>query len=731
LGRRCASYGARPRYRSRADTVTIAARFPILQEFMMSRRFEARRAAVAGLLLGLAACGSDDAPVVDNTCDPLVPEYCAFPFPNDFFSREDSSTPTGLRLDLKPGFFGPTDPSPFNVADGWSAGSTILFQLPEGTDTGFATPDNEGMEHSLSSASKTVIIDAETGERIAHFAEEDKNSFSRNTRALTIRPVDRLKDGHRYIVAVRDVVDESGAVIPAGEAFAALRDGNSSSDPAVSSRRAKYRALFEALEDAGVPRANLQLAWDFTTASSESNTAWLLHMRDEGLRLIRDEGHPYTITEVRSADCGSLSGDYECVELTGDWPDHVLHYVLGTFRAPNFMTEQVAGGRLILGEDGLPRVNPEAPWHDQPFYLIIPNSAADSPKPLLQYGHGLFGNATQITAAHFRSFMDEYGYAFFGTKLDGMAFDDESWIFTVIAGISDVSVMTPMFDRLHQGMMQQIVLMDTMIESFSEDEDFGRFLDPSVRHYHGISQGGIMGSVYAAISPHVERAALGVMGQPYSLLLFRSVDFTPFFVVLQGPINDPRGWQMAIDLMQMLWDRCEPSGYSHHLVPENKLPGARIENVLMRSALGDHQVTQLGAHVMARAMNAKALTTGVRPDGVFGLEYATSASATENFIAEYDFGNPIDPPCNLPPAYLNEAICDDPHGKLRTTEAARKQLAHYLETGEGRNFCPDGEEVDGGAGDCVFPTAVNPAPTWDANCGPSEDDALSLLVCGL
>jgi hypothetical protein len=706
---------------------------------MMSKRLDARSAAAVALLFGLTACGSDSpGGPVDNTCDPLVPEFCAFPFPNDFFTREDSSTPTGLRVDMKPGILLDTDPAPFNVADGWSAGSTILFQLPGGTDTGFATPDNDGMAHSLSAGSKTVIVDAETGERVPHFAEEDKNSLTVNTRALTIRPVVRLKDGHRYIVAVRGVVDASGSVVPASEGFAALRDGKSSNDTAISSRKTKYQGIFEALEQAGIPRSELQLAWDFTTASTESNTDWLLHMRDEGLRLVREAGHPYTIQTVYTDDCDSVSGDFDCVpHPNAGWGTNIAYRVVGTFRVPNFMAgPQVAGARLNFGASGMPEVNAEVPWHDQTFTMLIPNSAVtDGPKPLLQYGHGLFGDAAdQVTSGHFQSFMNEYGYVFFGTKLDGMGVDDYDWVFSVISDASDASILTPMFDRLHQGMMQQVILMDTIIEGFSEDANFGDYLDPSVRHYHGISQGGIMGAVYAAISPHVERAALGVMGQPYSLLLFRSVDFTPFFVVLQGAIADPRGWQLAINLMQMLWDRCEPSGYSHHLVAGNKLPGATIKNVLMRNALGDHQVTQLGAHIMARAMNAKALTTGVRPDGVFGLEYVGSATETENFIAEYDFGNPIDPPCNLPPAYLGVGICDDPHGKLRSTEAARKQLDHYLQTGEGRNFCPDGD-LDA-EGVCQFPSTANPAPTWDANCGTTsdgkaEDDALSLLVCGL
>lgn len=670
----------------------------------------------------------------DNTCDPIVPEVCAFPFPNDFYTRPVKETETGKCVSLKSGFFGATDPSVFNRADGFSASSTILFQLPDGVDKGFPKPTDEGIASSIETSSKTIVLDAETGELIPHFAEEDKNAPTAETRALTIRPVIRLKDGHRYIVAVRGVEDSSGSVIAPSEAFLALRDGKSSDSASIEERRDHYKKIFNTLEDAGIERDSLQLAWDFTTASTESNTRMLLHMRDDGLERVRAEGHPYTITSV-AGDCSDLPGNgsrFNCDPLPGDYEENIAYRIEGTFRVPNYMTAQAPGGSLILDERGLPIVNEQAPHHDQSFAMLIPRSALEEPKPLLQYGHGLFGAESQIYAGNFRSLINEHGYIFFGTRLDGMATEDAPWAGLTLNTDPDLSKTNPMFDRLHQGMMQQILLMDMVVEAFSKDADFGRFLNPEVRHYHGISQGGIMGAVYAAISPHIERAALDVMGQPYSLLLFRSVDFTPFFVLMKEQVPDANGQQLAIALLQHLWDRCEPAGYSHLLASDEvKLPGVTTKNVLMTNAPGDHQVTRLGAHVMARAMNAKMLRTGVA-DSVFGLEMVDETSASENSITEYDYGNPIDPPCNQPPAYQGDGLCDDPHSKLRRTESARKQLGHFLKTGETKNFCPEGAAVLPG-GECLYPSE---GTSESANCGRTaddlyeENDALALLICG-
>src|SRR5690606_9389368 len=138
---------------------------------------------------------------------------------------------------------------------------------------------------------------------------------------------------------------EGDALVPASEAFVALRDGVDSTDPAVRSRRKKFNGIFAALVQAGIPREDLQLAWDFTTGSVENVTGWLLHMRDEGLRLVREAGHPYTITEVRTANCAPFEGrDFSCIENDDA---NVRFYIVGTFRAPNYMSEQKPGGRLL------------------------------------------------------------------------------------------------------------------------------------------------------------------------------------------------------------------------------------------------------------------------------------------------------------------------------------------------------------------------------------------------
>ncbi|MCZ6806007.1 MAG: hypothetical protein O7F08_03580, partial [Deltaproteobacteria bacterium] len=239
-------------------------------------------------------------------CDPLTPSYCGFPYPNDYWTSADSATATGMRLAL-PEVIMPennsgvrSDPAAFNEADGFSPGIAAMTHMPGATVTGLPTPNT--IEDSLAPDSPTVIIDAETGERVPHWVDldeyvvqakirvdagADRPDFTidrgldelRQEQALMLRPAIRLEDSTRYIVAIRGVLDEDGVRIPPSDGFAALRDGTTSDDAVIESRRSHFEGIFSALESADIDRDDLQLAWDFTTASKANNTDWMLHIR--------------------------------------------------------------------------------------------------------------------------------------------------------------------------------------------------------------------------------------------------------------------------------------------------------------------------------------------------------------------------------------------------------------------------------------------------------------------
>jgi hypothetical protein len=596
-------------------------------------------------------------------CDPLAPEYCAFPFPNNAFTIE-ADTPTGRRLALTEATTVltdegvTTDPTPWNDADGFAAGVAAMAALPGARATGL--PDISRPEASLEPDSPTIFIDAETGRRVPHFVEIDASHNDDARRAFMIRAAERIEDGKRYIVAIRGVRDAAGDLLPASPAFAALRDGVPSDDPAVEMRRGLYGDIFTRLRDAGVEISELQLAWDWTTASLENTTGSLLHMRDEALAGLGDGGPAYEIVSVEE-----------------DPSEEIAYRLVLEMEVPLYTDSPSTGSRLLRDADWRPRSEETAKFE---VLVMIPKSALEQPAALLQYGHGLLGSKGELGTGHMQSFANEYNYVVFGVDWVGMATADVATILRALSsGTFEDFAAIP--DRLHQGVLNAVLAMRLMSTSFASDPDFGQYVDPERRHYLGISQGGILGGTYMTVSPDIVRGCLGVGGQPYALLLTRSGSFNGYLNAARATWHDTYAQMHLINLAQMLWERASPSGYTHHL-QDDPLPGTPEHHVIVRIAMGDHLVTHWGGHLLARAIGAVQLDTGVRD--VWGFDVVDEA-VDVSALVEYDFGLPEPPIENRP---MSE--CSDPHEALRRRESARMQLDEFFRTGAIRNFCANG-----------------------------------------
>lgn len=607
-------------------------------------------------------------------CDPIAPSFCAFPFPSNVFTEPDPSSATGLRVRPPVDTFPNPTSEPWEAFDGFSPSAGLVVHLPGAAGTGL--PSHAALADSLADDSPTVLLDTSTGQRVPHFAEIDFATDSAQDRALIIRPAHRLASGVRYIVGIRDVVDSRGATLPASPAFAALRDDTAAADePSVEARRGLYDDIFTRLEAAAVPRDTLQIAWDFTTASDTAITERLFAMRDETFEALDGNAPTFTIDTI-DTDFGG---------------DEILFLARGSFEAPMYLTAPEAiTGRLRIGDNGLPVAEGVI---DVPFSIMVPVSAQTTPAALMQHGHGLFGDKGQIEGDHFIDMARQYNYAVFAVNWLGMSDGDAAAVVGTIGSGSPIGLAS-MMDRLHQGTLNQLLAMRVVAAGLSQDPQFEGLLATDERYYYGISQGGILGGVYMGVSTEVQRGVLDVMGQPYHLLLSRSVDFNLFFEFLANKYPDGRDRQYVLSLTQMLWDRVEPSGYTPFIRAETADTPAH--EVLMTAAIGDHQVPTIGAHVMARSIDGLVhLNTGVRE--IWGMEQVEEH--TGSAYVEYDFGLPPDPVCNLP-----QTACDDPHGKLRKLQAARDQIDHFLRTGQVRNFCPDGH--------CLF--------VEDNGCEPGE-----------
>jgi hypothetical protein len=596
------------------------------------------------------------------TCDSLVPEYCSYPFPNNVFTQADAGTPTGRRLALSSAGLpvskagNSVDPSPFNHADGFSTGAALLATLPGATATGL--PSWTDLDASLAADSPTILLDTVTGERIPHFAELD-SSTNLPGETLFIRPVLRLEPGRRYIAAIRNVVDSNGSAIAASPGFAALRDRSETDDEGIEARRPLYTDIFARLGEAGVEREQLQLAWDFTTASDENKTATLIGMIADAEAWYQDNGPGFTIDSVDT--------DFN--------PQDTLYRVRGTITVPLYLEAQASGAPLVRDDEGLAVRQGTAEY---PFLLLIPVSAQTEPATLLQYGHGLFGNRNEAVADNVRRFANDYGHAVFAVDWIGQSQADQALVGNLLS-TGEAHLFAGITDSLHQAMVNFTIAAKVLRDGVSQDPQFVDLIDASELNFLGISQGGIMGGAYMTISPDIQRGVLGVPAQPFNLILNRSTSFDLFLDFLLIANDDARGIQMFLQLAQILWDGVESNGYTHRLQDEGK-------EVLIRAGIGDHQVTTLGAHFMARTIGATHLDTGLRE--VWGLESTTGEHVGSTYV-EYGFGLPMDPIGNVP-----QTACTNPHGLVRELAEAQQQADVFFRSGVVEDFC---------SGACEFP----------------------------
>ena len=721
-------------------------------------------------------------------CDPLDPSACLLPFPNDFFTTPDPATDTGLRLNFLPtamprngtdlttgGEGKPIDPTEWNRNDGFSPGSMVMTYVP-GIDL-HQTWGTQERPHSevgpnvpgyfdhrdhiadiglyARPDAPMVIINAETGDRHPFWSELDTHpqAVSSERQVLILRPAVNFEEETRYIVALRNLKDADGNTIEAGDEFSAYRDG-AYTDHLLNGARQRYfnDNIFGPLQEEGIARNDLYLAWDFTVASERNLAERALHIRDDAFAQLGD-----TDLSDRLVPEGSSSPEFVIDEIstrTDNWTDSrgrshsmPLRVVKGRVTVPNYLdriqqTESnvrapsapdtpVPGSRFFHSDlDGLPDQNPAIPTVKVPFVCEVPLNGEQNIPGL--YGHGLLGTRGQV--GDFRSPRRDGN--FFGCGVDwwGMATGD---VPTVALILADLSNFPSLADRAQQGFLNFMFVGRAAVhpQGFASDEAFqqdGRSLiktaddDGTYLVYDGNSQGGIMGGALMALSPDIHRGILGVPAMNYSTLLNRSVDWEPVYgQVYYATYQDPIERQIGFSLIQMLWDRGEANGFAHHMT-DDPYANTPPHEVMLQVAYSDHQVSNHAAEVEARTIGAPVMTPGL-PDGRhWEMDPYFSETATYPYkgsaLVYWDSGNAAPPNGNIPPSHGG-----DPHGHPRSEPAASWQEAEFLLSGwmldvcGGGDYLTDNHPSNAGTPSCKEPDrAAGQGPVADPTPTPTE-----------
>jgi hypothetical protein len=234
---------------------------------------------------------------------------------------------------------------------------------------------------------------------------------------------------------------------------------------------------------------------------------------------------------------------------------------------------------------------------------------------------------------------------------------------TVFPDFNQLHIIT---DRLQQAHVNAQVLTRLVLTRLKDDPALAigsaAVIDGSAAYYFGISDGGIQGGTYMALAQDVTRGALNVPGAEWSLLMFRSFDFTSLLSLLDVNLPDKLDQQILVSLFQPEFDFTDPAGFAPHIDLTTK-------QLLLQEGIGDAQVTNLATEVLARELGIPGLDLDQQVYGVTAQSAPLSSAYTQ-----YDITPSPLPPTGDTPAGSDNGV----HETIRELVPVEQQIKAFL-----------------------------------------------------
>lgn len=576
-------------------------------------------------LPGLVACTSQ----VERLPEPAGPlgQGLANPFPQSGQVVGGSLTLSDLP---DPGFETPLPIETLSWRTGFSPAQVAVLRWP-GID-GAVLPSPEDPDPAGASV---FLVDLDAGTRLPCFAELD--AAAEGEPALLVRPATALAvDSNVAVVVTTEVLPRPAAFVAEGEVTGVLLDR---------------------LEELGVPRADVAVAWSFPVG--------------DGTAPLRS-----ALEQVEVLGPPTLAEDEAGRDRTLTWRAYE-----GTFPVVDLVGE---GGLLDVAADGSVRPRGEA---EAELFVHVPASVADAAPgtvPVMVFGHGIFASPGIYLASSdddngVRALADELGAIVVATTWRGLTTLD---LGVPLAASNDFG----QFPRVPNLLVQAHVNVRTLIEgirdgSFVQDSAFrGRdgqsLADPGRIVYYGISLGAIEGAVMLAGEPDLDAAAFHVGGAMWSTMLERSSNWRLLANGVEDEIPDPGERQVLYAVTQLWWDAVDPMSFALDLVDTP---------FLYQVAVGDEQVPNLTSTAFARATALPVAEPA--PFATWDLDtVATPISGPARALVWFD------PERELPPLENQPAPTTGAHTAPRLWDAARQQVVDYLDAADSQrivHYCGD------------------------------------------
>lgn len=615
------------------------------------------------LAAGLSACEAappeDDAlpwPDASALPNPIEAEMPLLPWPSDQYLVEDAATATKRRIAIDPSLL-PEDlpPSWFEGHDGFSRVAPIVTWFGSGLDPA-SLPDPADWGATLDIASSPILVLRADGagapEAVPLLAELDAYTTDVDHAPLILRPHRALAPSARYVVVLRDSLrDAAGQPVPRDPATVRLLADDPGDDPALQAWAVHFHLIRDVLARAGVPQEEVAQAWSFSTRSEAQVIGRALATQDAAA--------------VAPLGAHTLEAPvYEADRVT----------IRGSLTVPQFLDEET---RLRLDADGLPVAHGTT---EAPFLITIPATVTERRTTML-FGHGFFSSIEEPTWGNLFDGIAQWRTPTVTTEFFGFSEDSLSSAIAILLG--DLGRLDTIIDQQLQShanfTLVHRLITERLADELTIDWGAGAFAPLSADNvpYMGISNGGTQGLVMMTTSPVLDRGGLVVAGGGWSHMLQRASQWTTLGAGISGRWDDPRDVQVALSMLQQVFDPADSLNYVDHLIAD-RLPGRpEAPELLLVEALQDAQVANLVTDWVAGNAGFPLMTPS--PVDVWGLT-PTLAAPPEGAegragMTIYDLGLPPNPPGNVPPTE------NGAHGDVRLLASYRAQMGAFLETG--------------------------------------------------
>ena len=469
---------------------------------------------------------------------------------------------------------------------------------------------------SLDADHPTVLMKARR--RRAHPALRRARRANRRRRArrrFIVRPGKRLDDATRYLVAIRDLVDTQGTPITAAarlpraarripDADVALACGRPCAAAIAARRAGDGGHASQRLAANGVARDDLILAWDFTTASSEALTGWIVVDPRPGVRARHAVVHRHQ--RRRRNPAGSGFNAQHLRPRRGHVPGAAVHDRRRAGLAPQprrTACRRRTATRPCRTSSHIPRVAVERRGTRRGA------GARDPLGPRPPRHRFQLGTLSELAQT--------YNFVIAAVDMQGMSDPD-------VAGACcprslDFSLFHRIPERLHQGFLNHLLLgrlLADPVNGFNSHAGVPvrRRRRAGDRHRPRCSTRAAARAASSAArswrSPRTSSAASSPCRRSnYSTLLHRSIDFNPFLAILNAPL--PRRARRAADLPA----RSSSCGIapSRTATCRTSSPGDLSDppvphKILIHMATYDCEVSNLGTEIMVRSLGIPQVT---------------------------------------------------------------------------------------------------------------------------